>query len=91
VDTRELLRRVVHEITQTLDYPDQRIRIDVDGDVLRLPSQSATALALTINELIQNAVEHTFSGRLEGHIHIRLLTRKGGDEPEKTSNALQTQ
>jgi two-component sensor histidine kinase len=72
VDTRELLRRVVREITQTLGYPDQRIQIDVDGDVLRLPSQSATALALTINELIQNAVEHAFSGRLEGHIHIRL-------------------
>jgi len=80
VDTRELLRRVVREITQTLAHPGLHVQIDVDGDALHLPSQPATALALTVNELIQNAVEHGFTDRTEGHICVRLQ-----DQPDAWS------
>ena len=43
-----------------------------------LPSQQATACALVVNELIQNAVEHGFEKKKHGHIHVRLAD--GGDE-----------
>ncbi len=39
---------------------------------LQLPSRAATALALVINELVQNALEHAFSGREQGQIDISL-------------------
>ncbi|MDQ7850690.1 MAG: sensor histidine kinase, partial [Armatimonadota bacterium] len=46
--------------------------VDVAGDDLYLPSQQATSLALAVNELVQNAVEHAFPGRARGKISIRL-------------------
>jgi signal transduction protein with GAF and PtsI domain len=77
VDVGELLRQVAGEVTRTLAHPGQRVQVEVDGDDLRLPSQPATALALAVNELIQNAVEHGFTGRAEGHIHVRLENQPG--------------
>jgi two-component sensor histidine kinase len=37
-----------------------------------LPSRPATSLALVINELLQNALEHAFVGRASGLVRIRL-------------------
>ena len=42
------------------------ITFSVDGPSIYLPSQQATASALVINELIQNAVEHGFETRQAG-------------------------
>jgi len=37
-----------------------------------LPSRSATALALVVNELLQNSLEHAFVGRNSGVVRITL-------------------
>ncbi len=52
--------------------PGQDVRINVHGLALQLPSRAATALALVINELVQNALEHAFSGQEQGQIDISL-------------------
>jgi two-component sensor histidine kinase len=49
----------------------------VDGPAIYLPSQQATASALVVNELIQNAVEHGFEKIKQGH--VRVLLEDGGD------------
>lgn len=52
------------------------------GDALRLSSRAATALALCVNELLQNAIEHAFPGRSQGSIEIRLIDLGGELEVE---------
>ncbi|MCO5199725.1 MAG: ATP-binding protein, partial [Anaerolineae bacterium] len=48
------------------------IKIDVVGERIQLPSKAATALALIVNELVQNALEHGFDSFSSGTITISL-------------------
>ena len=72
VDIRDVLERIVVAITQNMLQPDKDIQITVEGEEISLPSQPATSLALAVNELIQNAVEHAFIGRNQGTIVVKL-------------------
>jgi two-component sensor histidine kinase len=44
----------------------------VAGEALSLPSQAATAVALVVNEMVQNAVEHAFAGQARGTVWIEI-------------------
>ena len=72
VDVKDVIERIVTAITQNMLQPDKDIQITVEGEEISLPSQPATSLALAVNELIQNAVEHAFVGRNQGAIVIKL-------------------
>ena len=52
--------------------------MSVGGDDIYLNSRQATSLALAVNELLQNAVEHAFPERPAGHVEIRLAQRDAG-------------
>jgi two-component sensor histidine kinase len=52
--------------------PDLAVEVSVVGDEIALPSQAATSLALAVNELIQNALEHAFPGREQGCVIVHL-------------------
>ena len=58
------------------------------GDALRMSSRAATALALCVNELVQNAMEHAFVGRSSGEITISLIDCGGTLEVEVKDNGL---
>ncbi|MEO7803511.1 MAG: sensor histidine kinase [Actinomycetota bacterium] len=51
---------------------DDHVGIDFDGDAVRLPSESATPLAVVLVELLQNAVEHAFVGKDGGTVQVQL-------------------
>lgn len=70
VDVTEVLQRVLRA-TQSMRR-DLQLHSQVMGEIVMLPSRAATALTLVVNELVQNAIEHGFSGRTEGHITITL-------------------
>jgi len=72
VDMQELLKRVAFSVVENTAMPGLRVHLSVEGIQFALPSQPATSLALVINELVQNAVEHAFVGRTEGQITIKL-------------------
>jgi signal transduction protein with GAF and PtsI domain len=72
VDIRDVIERIAAAITQNMLQPDKDIQITVEGEEVSLPSQPATSLALAVNELIQNAVEHAFIGRERGTIVVKL-------------------
>ena len=72
VDVRDVLQRIAQATMQAVNAPQRTITIYVRGDSLRLPSQAATSLALVVNELVQNAVEHAFVGRTEGQILVSI-------------------
>ncbi len=78
VDVKEVLVRVGQAVVQNMRRPDLEIHFSVEGDDAALPSQAATSLALVVNELIQNALEHAFVGRSQGQISISLQ-RSGKD------------
>jgi two-component sensor histidine kinase len=70
-DITELARQVCDISLKHLVRPDQRVMAEINGPAIYLPSKQATALALVMNELIANALEHAFSlnGR-EGRLTI---------------------
>ncbi|HEY6102014.1 MAG TPA: GAF domain-containing protein [bacterium] len=78
VNLRQLLERVTQNVTQTMTAPALRLSVEVRGDDVFLNSHQATSLALIVNELLQNAIEHAFPNRTDGRIEIRLLPQDGG-------------
>ena len=72
VAVHEMLERVAQTVQQTMARPGLALDVKVSGDDLSLPSQQATSLALVVNELLQNAMEHAFAGRGRGTVMITL-------------------
>ncbi|MBI3733758.1 MAG: histidine kinase N-terminal domain-containing protein [Chloroflexi bacterium] len=72
VQLKEISRQIAARVRDSLLAPDSRISIDVEGDAVRLAPRQATACALIINELVQNAVEHAFDADTTGYIRIQL-------------------
>lgn len=69
VDVQDVFKRLVAGV---MTAPEQNISITVSGEDLALPSRLATIVALVVNELIQNAIEHGFAGRKDGTIQITI-------------------
>jgi two-component system, sensor histidine kinase PdtaS len=79
VDVKQVAERIVRLTSQNMVRPGLQAAISVEGEAILLPSRPATSLALVINELLQNALEHAFAGRAEGRVRILL-----GRTPEGT-------
>jgi two-component system, sensor histidine kinase PdtaS len=76
VSVRAMLERVVHTVTQTMAPPGFAFDAHLEGDDPSLPSRQATSLALVVNELLQNAMEHAFPGRAGGRVAITLAQNR---------------
>lgn len=72
VNVKDVTEHVARIVAQNMLHPGLPIAIHVEGEPIILPSRPATALALVINELVQNALEHAFVGRAEGTVRILL-------------------
>lgn len=72
VNVKDVTERIVAIVSQNMLRPDLVTEIDVAGEPVILPSRAATSMALVINELLQNALEHAFVGRTHGSVHITL-------------------
>ena len=72
VSVKAVLERLAHTTMTGMSKPGQDVRILVLGDNLQLPSREATSLAIVVNELVQNSLEHGFNGRAAGQIDISL-------------------
>jgi two-component sensor histidine kinase len=67
-----VLERITQMTAESMTIPAQDIQLLVHGEALTLPSRAATSLALVVNELVQNALEHAFKGRQQGQVEISL-------------------
>lgn len=72
LDFKEIAMNINSMIESGLVQPDKKITIVTKGSGGKIPSPMATALALILTELVQNAVEHAFDGRKTGKISITL-------------------
>lgn len=71
IQLKEVSRKIAKQVHDSLLPKDSRISIEVEGDAVSLAPRQATACALIVNELVQNAVEHAFEGP-DGLIRIQL-------------------
>lgn len=66
VDLREVVGRLVNTIEDGYTSAERRIDFAVDGDAGEVPAEIVTPLAVVLNELLQNCVDHAFPGRASG-------------------------
>lgn len=71
VPLREIIEKLAQRLRNALD-PARRIELDIVGEPLLIDEQQGFAVALTLNELITNALRHAFPGERCGRIEIRL-------------------
>ena len=86
----EIVRPLARLVEETASSPDHTIRFQVDGDAGELPGEVATPLAVVLNELMQNAVDHAFPegmdgarvdvtlGRDDGHVQLEVRDNGSG-------------
>lgn len=73
----EVARRIARMVADGLVLPDADIAVEVTGTAGALDADLATPLAVTLTELLQNAVEHAFDGRECGHVLVKLERSEG--------------
>ncbi|MBC7262876.1 MAG: histidine kinase N-terminal domain-containing protein [Chloroflexi bacterium] len=72
ISVREIVQRIINQMEAgTLD-PAKDIRFVLTGIDVLLPAQQATACALIVNELLQNAAEHGYRNRSGGVVTINI-------------------
>src|SRR6185295_11391176 len=73
VSLNEIVRPLARLVEETTSTPEHTIRFKVEGDAGELPGEVATPLAVVLNELMQNAVDHAFAdGVSEGKVDVLL-------------------
>ena len=71
-DFGDIARRIAGMVSDALVLPEHRVDIKVTGSTGPLRADLATPLAVTLAELIQNAVEHAFPDGRSGTIGVEL-------------------
>jgi two-component sensor histidine kinase len=72
INIKEVSSRILAQMRQGVLGPDKEICLELSGPPIYLPARQATACALVINELMQNAVEHGFKERSKGCVYVTL-------------------
>jgi len=66
---------MIRQLTSALEHfipEDKRIVFEVSGDNVVIGSNQASAVALVVNELVINALEHAFPDRDGGRVTVTL-------------------
>ncbi|HVF53434.1 MAG TPA: histidine kinase N-terminal domain-containing protein [Actinomycetota bacterium] len=71
----EVARRIARMVGEGLMLPGRSVEIRVEGTAGPLGADIATPLAVTLAELLQNAVEHAFPEGRKGTVSVRLDRR----------------
>lgn len=70
VSIRKVAENILAATRQSLVLPGKKVETSLQGPDILLPPAKATSVALILNELIQNAVEHGFKDIDEGEIRV---------------------
>ena len=79
VDFAEIIGPLVRVVEETVSTPELQLHFDVEGNAGLLPGEIATPLAVVLNELMQNAVDHAFPEAEDGAVsegHVRVIVRR---------------
>jgi len=76
IDIVEVTQNILNLVVQNMLDPGFAIRTVFTGGKIILPSDQAVSLALAINELLLNSIEHGFVGRMDGIIGIDMAAEQ---------------
>jgi two-component sensor histidine kinase len=73
-----IARRIVGIIQGNFVPPELRLAVHVEPCQALVTGDQATTLAIVLNELVANAIEHGFEGRTQGN--VRISAERGDDD-----------
>ena len=77
-DARVSLKEVIANIANNVIRCETtvcQISLSQGGDDIEIDSDTATTIALVVNELIQNAIDHAFTDRTTGRVSIDVIRK----------------
>lgn len=75
VHIRKIAEAIIQHLLQSYAPTGCRIDWEVEGDDILLPMNQANHVALVLNELVQNALQHGISSRSEGRIEVAIAVQ----------------
>lgn len=72
IDVGKVAKSIYQAIVTSMLNTEFTLETDFATDNVQLPSEKATSIALILNELLQNAIEHAFAGRMSGRLTVRF-------------------
>lgn len=72
LSVREVAEKVCFNIFHSTGCPQKGIAIQVLGDDIQVDADRATSIAIVVNELVMNAVEHAFADQNGGEVQVIL-------------------
>lgn len=72
IDVAKVAKGIYQAIISSMLNPDLKLKAEFSADAAQLPSDKATSIALILNELLQNTLEHAFEGRSTGSVAVRF-------------------
>ncbi|WP_037325578.1 histidine kinase N-terminal domain-containing protein [Anaerovibrio sp. RM50] len=78
INVNEVTKGIIERVAPNMVPNDFQLTSKIEGPEVVLPSQNASNLAVIINELILNSIEHGFEGRNYGMIGLRTAIEEDG-------------
>ncbi|ORT99454.1 signal transduction histidine kinase [Anaerovibrio sp. JC8] len=78
INVIEVTRNILERVAPNMVASDFQLTSKIEGPEVVLPSKNASNLAVIINELILNSIEHGFEGRDHGMIGLRTAIEEDG-------------
>jgi len=72
INIKQTSYNILQTILSNMVDPNKTINGEIYGDDVYLSATIASSVSLCITELVQNAIEHAFTNRLEGNIRIAV-------------------
>ena len=77
IDVAVAAQGIYEAIIASMADPNLKLQTSFKADNLLLPSDNATCIALVLNELLQNSLDHAFTGRCCGRLDVEFYKIPG--------------
>lgn len=77
IDVEKVAKGIYKAIISSMVRPGFKLETEFEAESLLLPSEKATSIALILNELLQNCIEHAFDGRDKGLLKVYFNSAAG--------------
>ena len=77
INVQQVMRQIFDLVGRDMADSEFLVRTEFSGPDVVLPSKYASSLALVLNELVINAMEHAFEGRSSGTIGLAVQEEAG--------------
>ena len=76
IDVDKVAKGIYNAIISSMLSADFKLEANFYATEAQLPSEKATSIALILNEMLQNAIEHGFEGRNHGRLDVSFIKKE---------------